>query len=138
VIVPSLLLRNRENFHTSFTNRAHARGMAHPLLRTESAPSNEGSHAAAHLASIRQALRAADMIAGKTGEALAEPVDILQVWPELPPLHRDVFARRSQRVADRALGGLELLLNAPSPHAAEILSDDLRKGLAEVEALFRR
>jgi len=112
--------------------------MAHPLLRTESAPSSEGAHAAAHLASIRQALRAADMIAGKSAATLAEPVDILQVWPDLPPLHRDVFARRSQRVADRALGGLELLLSAPNPHAAERLSDDLRKGLAEVEALFRR
>jgi hypothetical protein len=41
-------------------------------------------------------------------------------------------------VADRALGGLEMLLTTPNPHAAERLSDDLRAGLAEVEALFRR
>lgn len=98
----------------------------------------EGAHAAAHLASIRQALRTVDMIAGKSAAELAQPVDIVQLWPELPPLHRDVFARRSQRVADRALGGLELLLTAPNPFAAERLSDDLRAGLADVEALFRR
>lgn len=112
--------------------------MARPLPRPESSPSNEGAHAAAHLASIRQALRTADLIAGKSAAQVAEPIDILQVWPELPPLYRDAFARRSQRVADRALGGLELLLNAPNPHAAERLSHDLRAGLAEVEALFRR
>ena len=112
--------------------------MARPLPRTESQPLREGAHAAAHLASIRQALRAADLIAGKSASDLSDQVDIIQVWPELPPLHRDVFTRRSQRVADRALGGLELLLHAPNPHAAERLSDDLRAGLAEVEALFRR
>jgi hypothetical protein len=111
--------------------------MARPLPRPESQPSLEGAHAAAHLASIRQALRTADMIAGKSATELAEPVDVQQAWPELPPLHRDVFARRSQRVADRALGGLELLLHAPNPHAAERLSEDLRAGLAEVEAMFR-
>jgi hypothetical protein len=112
--------------------------MAHPLPRPESAPSNEGAHAAAHLASIRQALRTADLIAGKSAADLAEPIDIMQAWPELPPLHRNAFARRSQLVADRALGGLEMLLTTPNPHAAERLSDDLRAGLAEVEALFRR
>ena len=112
--------------------------MAHPLPRTESpALPFEGTHAAAHLASIRQALRTADLIAGKSSAEPAEPLDLTQVWPELPPLHRDVFARRSQRVADRALGGLELLMTAPNPAAAERLSDDLRAGLAEVEALFR-
>ena len=112
--------------------------MAHPLPRIESpAASPEGLHAAAHLASIRQALRAADMIAGKSSTDLAEPVAVEQIWPELPPLHRQVFARRSQRVADRALGGLELLMTTPNPVAAERLSDDLRAGLAEVEALFR-
>ncbi|MCW3796463.1 hypothetical protein OMW55_01385 [Sphingomonas sp. BN140010] len=113
--------------------------MAHPLPRTESpALPLEGAHAAAHLASIRQALRAADLMAGKTSAELTESLDVTQVWPELPPLHRDVFARRSQRVADRAIGGLELLMTTPNPAAAERLSDDLRAGLAEVEALFRR
>jgi hypothetical protein len=112
--------------------------MAHPLKRIESpVAAPQGLHAAAHLASIRQALRTADMIAGKRTPDLAEPIAVEQVWPELPPLHRDVFARRSQRVADRALGGLELLLATPNPAAAERLSDDLRAGLAEVEALFR-
>ncbi|WP_114228529.1 MULTISPECIES: hypothetical protein [Sphingomonas] len=112
--------------------------MAQPLPRTESPVVSEGAHAAAHLASIRQALRTADLIAGKTAAQCAEPVDITEVWTDLPPLHRQAFARRSQRVADRALGGLELLLTTPNPHAAERLSDDLRAGLAEVEALFRR
>jgi len=112
--------------------------MAHPLPRTESpALPFEGAHAAAHLASIRQALHVANMIAGKTSAEVAEPLDVAQVWPELPPVGRDVFARRSQRVADRALGGLELLMATPNPAAAERLSDDLRAGLADVEALFR-
>jgi len=112
--------------------------MAHPLPRIESpALPPEGAHAAAHLASIRQALRTADLIAGKSGGDHAEPLDITQAWPELPPLHRNVFARRSQRVADRAIGGLELLLTTPNPVAAERLSADLRAGLAEVEALFQ-
>ncbi len=112
--------------------------MAQPLPRTESpALPLAGAHAAAHLASIHQALRAADMIAGKPSADLAEPVDVMEIWPDLPPLHQDVFARRSQRIADRAIGGLELLMTTPNPAAAERLSNDLRAGLADVEALFR-
>lgn len=113
--------------------------MAHPLPRTESAFPPEGAHAAAHLASIRQALRAADMMAGKPAPAVAEPIDLLQVWPELPPAHRRAFAERSGDVANRALGGLELLLrDALAPAAAVRLSDELRAGLSEIEALFSR
>ncbi len=96
----------------------------------------EGTEAAARLASIRQALRTADMIAGKTTEQLAEPVAIVEVWPHLPPSTRRCFADRSDRAANAALGGLELCSNSISPAAAERLRKELRESLTQVERLF--
>lgn len=97
----------------------------------------EGTEAAARLASIRQALRTADMIAGKPAEQLAAPVAITEVWPHLPPSTRRCFADRTERAANAALGGLELCGAGPiSPAAAERLRQELRESLTQVERLF--
>lgn len=97
----------------------------------------EGTEAAARLASIRQALQAADMIAGKTSVDLACPVDFTEVWPALPPSTKRCFAARSERVVNAAAGGLELYRAGPiSAAAAERLRAELREGLAHLEGLF--
>lgn len=97
----------------------------------------EGTEAAARLASVRQALRTADMIAGKPAEQLSEPVAISEVWPHLPESTRRCFAARTDRVANAALGALEICGAGPiSPAAAERLRQELRESLAHVDRLF--
>nr|WP_294171010.1 hypothetical protein [uncultured Sphingomonas sp.] len=97
----------------------------------------EGTEAAARLASIRQALRTADLIAGKPAADLARPVELTEVWPALPASTRRCFVARSERLANAALGGLELCGARPiSPAAAEKLRDELRDGLAHIQGLF--
>lgn len=112
--------------------------MLHASPQPDSQPTSPpGTEAAARMASIRQALRAADLIAGKTSAEAGRPTDITQIWPELGEPARRCFAARSERVANTALGGMEALLAKPVHHAAaERLSDELRAGIARIETLF--
>jgi hypothetical protein len=99
----------------------------------------EGTEAAARLASLRQALRMADMMAGKPITELAQPVEITEVWPSLPQATRRCFAARSERLANAAEGGLELFSAGPiNEAAAERLRKELRDGLAHIGRLFDR
>lgn len=112
--------------------------MLHASPQPDSQPTSPpGSEAAARMASIRQALRAADLIAGKSGIEAERPTDITQIWPELGDPARRCFAARSERVANTALGGMEALLANPVHNAAaERLSAELRAGIARIETLF--
>jgi len=97
----------------------------------------EGTEAAARLASIRQALRTADWIAGKPADELSQPAEITEVWPALPAATQRCFAARSERLANAAVGGLELCGAQPiGAAAAEKLRQELRDGLAHIEGLF--
>lgn len=110
--------------------------MAQPLPTPESF-ARESAHAEAHLASLRQALRAADMMAGKSPEQLARPVEFDEVWVQLPASTRRCFEARSTRAARVAGRGLEVIAAQPvSPAAADVLSERLRADLARIEALF--
>ena len=96
-----------------------------------------GTEAAAHLAGLRQALRTADLMAGKTVEQAATPIEITEVWADLPPATRRCFEARSTRAARAAGRGLEVIAARPvSPAAADVLSDWLRADLAKIEKLF--
>jgi hypothetical protein len=98
-----------------------------------------GTEAAARMASLRQALRAADMMAGKSSEELAAPVEITEVWPALPLSTQRCFASRSDRVAKAAGVGLAVFDRGPiNPAAAERLRQELREGLAHIQALLDR
>jgi hypothetical protein len=112
--------------------------VAHPVPQSpESLPAFEGAHAAAHLASLRQALRAADLIAGKSAADAAAPIEITEVWAELPPAAQRCLEARSTRAARAAGQGLELVLAQPvSPAAADTLSDWLRADLERIEQIF--
>jgi hypothetical protein len=97
----------------------------------------EGAAAAARMASLRQALSTADMMAGKSADDLASPIEITEIWPALPAAAQRCFAARSERLANAAVGGLELCSARPiSPAAAEKLRQELREGLAHIEGLF--
>ncbi len=110
---------------------------AAPAAARATAVPAEGTEAAARLASIRGALRAADMMAGQSASELARPTEITEVWPALPASTKRCLAARSERVANAALGGLELCGARPiSPAAAEKLRQELRDGLAHIEGLF--
>jgi hypothetical protein len=112
--------------------------VANPLPQSrESLPSSDGAHAAAHLASLRAALRAADLIAGKSSEQASAPIEITEVWADLPPAAQRVYQARSTRAARAAGRGLEVVASQPvKPAAADVLSDWLRADLARIEQLF--
>ena len=110
---------------------------AHALASQAAALPPEGTEAAARLASIRQALRTADLIAGRPAAERSQIVEITEVWPTLPASTKRCFAARSERLANAALGGLELCGAQPiSAAAAEKLREELREGLAHIEGLF--
>jgi hypothetical protein len=111
--------------------------MAQPLPSSVSPAISDSAHAAAHLASLRQALRAADMIAGKTTDQLAQPVAFSEAWIDLPPATQRCFEARASRAARSAGRGLEVIATRPvNPAAAELLSERLRADLARIEQLF--
>jgi hypothetical protein len=100
-------------------------------------PATDGAHAAAHLASLRAALRAADLIAGKSAADAAAPIEITEVWAELPPAAQRCYQAHSTRAARAAGQGLELVLSRPvNPAAADTLSEWLRADLERIERIF--
>jgi hypothetical protein len=114
--------------------------MAHasPAVDLPALP-REGTEAAARLASIRQALRAADMIAGKSAEELAEPIDVMEVWPALPLSTKRCFTERCERLSNVASAGLATFGGGPlNPAAADRLRDELRESFAHIEQLLAR
>ena len=108
-----------------------------PALKPESLLPPPGTEAAAHLASLRQALRAADLMAGKTTEQVAAPIEITEIWAELPAATQRCYQARSTRAARVAGRGLAVVAAQPvNPAAADVLSDWLRADLARIEQLF--
>ena len=87
-----------------------------PVLRRAGSPA-EGADGGARLASIRQALRAADMIAGKSATELSAPFEISEIPAQ-----------------QRSSAGESLL----APGAAKRLRDELSSALAHVEPLLAR
>lgn len=99
----------------------------------------EGVAAAARLASLRQALRVADMMAGKTAIQASRPIEVSEAWPLFTAAEKRYFAARTERLSNAAEGGLAVMMaQEVHPAAAERLSEELRVGLAHVEAMFDR
>lgn len=99
----------------------------------------EASAPAARLASLRQALRVADMMAGKTAHQASRPIEVSETWPKFTAAEKRCFAARTERLSGAAEGGLAVMMaQEVHPAAAERLSEELRAGLAHVEAMFDR
>jgi hypothetical protein len=108
-----------------------------PAPKPESLLPPVGTEAAAHLASLRQALRTADLMAGKTAEQVARPMHITELWGDLPPSTKRCYQARSTRAARSAGSGLQLVTAQPvNAAAADLLSDWLRADLQRIEQLF--
>lgn len=109
-------------------------------LSTAAAPEPfnlESAAAAARLSSLRQALRVADMMAGKNSGAVSARVEVSPVWPEFTAAERRCFAARTERLSSAAEAGLSVLMaDEVHPAAAHRLSEEIRVGLAHVEAMF--
>ena len=71
----------------------HATSAARP-----SRPRPRGTEEPARLAGIRQALRTADMIAGKSASELSSPVEITEVEPEFSPSARHCLEVATERL----------------------------------------
>ena len=99
------------------------------------------SEAVARLASVRKALRLVEMFEGKPARPVGDEVQFEQAWP-LPPTAQRCLERRSVAAAAAAEAGLETLLGAeaegraPHPAAIAVLSEDIARGIADIEALF--
>ena len=118
--------------------------MLHFLPESDATPLDRPpayNEAVARLASIRQALRLAEMFEGKPARPVGDEPRFEQVWP-LPEARQRCFERRSHQTAAAAEAGLEVLLGADAagrranPAAVSVLSDDIARGIAEIEALF--
>ena len=79
-----------------------------PAARTSSPP--QGTEAAVRLANIRQALRAADRIAGKSAADIARPLEITEVSPDLSAPLQSLEADRLAAELRVALPHIEALL----------------------------
>jgi hypothetical protein len=100
------------------------------------------SEAVARLASVRKALRLVEMFEGKPARPVGDEIRFEQVWP-LPPAGQRCLERRSAAAAAAAEAGLETMLGAdtgraPHPAAVAVLSDEIARGIADIEALFAR
>ena len=119
--------------------------MLHFLPDSNAAPLDPPApyvEAVARLASVRQALRLVEMFEGRSARAPGDEPRFEQVWP-LSEAKQRCLTTRSARAASAAEAGLETLLNLqstgkqPHPAAVSVLSEDIARGLAEVEALFQ-
>ena len=94
------------------------------------------AEAVARLASIRQALRLVEMMEGRPARP-AQEIEFEQVLPPLSDAARRCLDERSVRTAGAAAAGLELILSGEANRAAvDVLADDIRSGLEDIERLF--
>jgi hypothetical protein len=106
------------------------------------------AEAVARLASIRQALRLVEKFGGD--RAIPSEADgnveerIAAVWPTAKHATRRCFTARSERTANAAAAGLEVLLSqrvaagVPNPASVEQLADAIRSGIVDLERLLSR
>jgi hypothetical protein len=94
------------------------------------------AEALTRLASVRQALRLVEMMEGKP----ARPAATIEFEQTLPPLSapaRRCLEARSACSAASAAAGIELILSGDAnPAAVDVLADDIRSGLEDIERLF--
>jgi hypothetical protein len=106
------------------------------------------AEAVARLASIRQALHLVEQF---EGEAKSPAIDsgegderIAAAWPTAREATRRCFTARSERTANTAAAGLEVLLSQrvdgghPNPASVEQLADAIRGGIDDLERLLSR
>ena len=106
------------------------------------------AEAVARLASIRKALRLVEKFEGdRVGPGvLPSDVDerIAAAWPTAKEATRRCFTARSERTANAAAAGLEVLLSrrvedgAPNPASVEQLAGAIRDGIVDLERLLTR
>jgi hypothetical protein len=106
------------------------------------------AEAVARLASIRQALRLVEKFEGDRESPAANPTiaeeHIAAAWPNSKAATRRCFAARSERTANAAAAGLEVLLSQrveggpPNPASVEQLADAIRGGMDDLEKLLIR
>ena len=112
---------------------------------TQPAPYAE---AVARLASIRQALRLVEKFEGDrvSPDMVSDDVEvrIAAAWPTATEPTRRCFTARSERTANAAAAGLEVLLSqrveagAPNPASVEQLADAIREGIVDLDRLLSR
>ena len=106
------------------------------------------AEAVARLASIRQALRLVEKFEGDRPSPAINPAiaeeHIAAVWPSAKPATHRCFTARSERTANAAAAGLEVLLSQrveggpPNPASVEQLADAIRGGMDDLERLLAR
>jgi hypothetical protein len=112
---------------------------------TQPAPYAE---AVARLASIRQALRLVEKFEGDRVSPNLPSSDVEEritaAWPTAKGATRRCFTARSERTANAAAAGLEVLLSqrvergAPNPASVEQLADAIREGISDLDRLLAR
>ena len=118
-----------------------------PESSVESSPAPY-AEAVARLASIRQALRLVEKFEGDRERPAVNPgsgdARIAAAWPTAKAATRRCFTARSERTANSAAAGLEVLLSQrveggpPNPASVEQLADAIRSGLEDLERLIAR
>ena len=106
------------------------------------------AEAVARLASIRQALRLIEKFEGDRASPsqAANNVEerVAAAWPTAKEATRRCFAARSERTANAAAAGLEVLLSqrveagTPNPASVEQVADAIRGGIVDLERLLAR
>jgi len=106
------------------------------------------AEAVARLASIRQALRLVEQFEGEPKGPAIDSGDgdegIAAAWPTAPEAKRRCFNARSERTANAAAAGLEVLLSQreelghPNPASVEQLADAIRGGIDDLDRLLAR
>jgi len=104
------------------------------------------AEAVARLASIRQALRLVEKFEGDRTSPATSPANvderIAAAWPTAKEAIRRCFTARSERTANAAAAGLEVLLSqrvesgAPNPASVEHLADAIRGGIDDLDRLL--
>ena len=110
---------------------------------TQPAPYAE---AVARLASIRKALRLVEKFEGDRLSPIEAPSDVEEriaaAWPTAREATRRCFTARSERTANAAAAGLEVLLSqrveagTPNPSSVDQLADTIRGGIVDLERLL--
>ena len=100
------------------------------------------AEAVARLASIRQALACVEQVAGDEPSTRDSEARLAVMWPSASPVAKRCFEARSALVAAGAAAGLEALAvqhdagNAANAAAVDKLSQELRRGLDGLDAIF--
>ena len=114
------------------------------LLPQDSAPAPRRStpEPVARLASLRHALSVVDQFGGGPASDF-DPDRVAAGWERASEVERSCFDRRSAALVGVAAAGLEVVSahreigGDVSPAALELLAEELRAGLEEIEKLIR-